>query len=406
MITPDKHYRLNPSRAIYVTGEINDDIVARLTPRILALQSQSRDPICVYINSPGGSPRSAEILLDLLNLSDQDQSDACWIITAVPIRAASAAADLLASGDYSIAFANSTILHHGVRSFDDSPLTFESTSRFNEMLRISNTLYAMKLAQKIDRRFTFRFLTLRSDFPALREKLGKPDFTDFECFTKILREKLSKAAEKVLDKALKRNERYETLINSVVEKTGDVWAKSKDQLEVQVYILKAILDLEVSEASTTGMKDFRFSGMRRLVDDFYILNEYLTGSTDSRLDEWCQSLGKLCLTTAQEYEISLLPDEKDREKKTLELVKPILRPMLSLFVALCHALQEGENELTATDAFWLGLVDEVVGDEELWNLRLMHEFEPDPEPEKEGDASKEESVPAEETQEVPQAQGA
>jgi len=51
--------------------------------------------------------------------------------------------------------------------------------------------------------------------------------------------------------------------------------------------------------------------------------------------------------------------------------------MIAFFIALCHALQEGENELTAIDAYWLGLVDEVVG-EHLWTIRLMEEFEPDP----------------------------
>ena len=34
----------------------------------------------------------------------------------------------------------------------------------------------------------------------------------------------------------------------------------------------------------------------------------------------------------------------------------------SFFVALCHALYEGENELTAMDAVWLGLVDTIRAD--------------------------------------------
>jgi hypothetical protein len=254
----------------------------------------------------------------------------------------------------------------------------------------------MRLSQKIEKRFTFRFFTLRSDFPEFRENIGNPDLSDFECFTQIIRGKLSKGAEKVLDKALKRNERYRTLLNSVLDKTGDAWNKTKDTLEIQVYILKAIVDLEASEASTTGMKDFRFGGLGRLADDFYILNEYLTGSTDSRLDQWCKAIGKLCLTEEQEQEISVLAGEEERETRTLEIVKPILRPMLSLFIALCHALQEGENTLTAIDAFWLGLVDEVVGGEDLWSLRLMHEFMPDEEDDgdKDGDTSKEENQDA------------
>jgi ATP-dependent protease ClpP protease subunit len=378
-------------------------MVARLSPRILSLQSQSRDPICVYINSRGGYPRYAESLLNLLNLSNQDMAEPCWIITVVTLHAGSAAADLLASGDYSIAFPESTILHHGVRRIDDTPSTLESTSQLSEVLRISNAMYAMKLGRKIEKRFTFRFFSVRNEFAALREKKNQPNLTDCECFTEIIREKLSPDAITVLDKAVNRNERYRKLINSVFEQKGNDLSKAESTLQVQAHILRAILDVEVADAGTTGMTDFRVGGLRRLVDDFYLLNEYLTGSTDWRLDQWCKQMGRLCLTDEQGEEIDALPDEQEREKRILAIGKPILKPMLSFFIALCHALQEGENELNATDAFWLGLVDEVVGDEDLWNLRLMYEFTPDPE---EAEPN-EETVPVpEKAEEVLQAAGA
>ena len=377
MIIPNPSYRLNPSRAIDVTGRIDDEMVARLTPRILALQSQSRDPICVYINSPGGLPRCAEDLLRLLNLSNQDMAPPCWIITAVTLQAASAAADLLASGDYSIAFPTSKILHHGVRSQEGSPSTLESTSRLNEQLRISNAVYAMKLARKIESRFTFRFFSTRDEFQALRERKENLDLSDYDCFVECIRERLSSGANKILNKAVKRNERYRALIKSVVDKNTD-WKDAETTIQVQANIIQAIAEFEVSDSASTEMDDFRLGGMRRLVDDFYLLNEYLTGNTQQKLDEWCQSFGKLFLTKDQEDEINPIVDEDERSKRIVEIGRPILQPMLSFFIALCHALQEGENELTATDAYWLGLVDEVVGEEDLWNLRLMYEFEPEP----------------------------
>ena len=64
----------------------------------------------------------------------------------------------------------------------------------------------------------------------------------------------------------------------------------------------------------------------------------------------------------------------------IEKVRPFLQPVLSFFVAFCHALQEGENELTATDAYWLGLVDEVMWLQTSFAFRLMIEHEPDPSP--------------------------
>jgi len=359
-----------------VTGELNDALVAQLTPRILALQSQSRNPICVYINSPGGEPRCAEALLNLLRLSNQDIADPCRIITAVTVQAASAAADLLASGDYSIAFPKSTILHHGVRQFLGAPSTLESTGRLNERLRISNSIYAMQLAQKSEERFKFRFYSVRDEFASVREKKGDPNLSDHDCFVEVIQEKLSPDAKKTFDKAVKRAERYKALINSVAGGSG--WSEAETPLQIQAIIIKAIVDFEVSGANSKETPDFRLGGMRRLADDFFLLNEYLTGNSDQKLEDWCGELGRLFLNPEQQIEVEGIADEAERLKRTVEINKPVLQPMLSFFIAMCHALQEGENELTATDAYWLGLVDEVVG-ENLWNLRLLYEFGEDPE---------------------------
>lgn len=356
-----------------MTGELNDEMVARLTPRILTLQSQSRDPICVYINSPGGFPRCAEALLNLLRLSNQDIDEPCRIITAVTVLAASAAADLLASGDYAIAFPKSTILHHGIRQSSGTPSTLESTARLNELLRISNSMYAMELAKKSEDRFTFRFYSVRDEFASVRKEKG-PNLSDYDCFVHAIQEKLSPDAKKIFDKAVRRAERYKALISSVASGSG--LAEAETPLQVQAIIIKAIVDFEVGGTSAGEIQDFRLGGMRRLVDDFYILNEYLTGNTDEKLDEWCKTLGMLILSPEQKSEIDGITDQDKRLKRLVDINKPILQPMRSFFIALCHALQEGENELTATDAYWLGLVDEVVGDD-LWNLRLLYEFEED-----------------------------
>jgi hypothetical protein len=117
--------------------------------------------------------------------------------------------------------------------------------------------------------------------------------------------------------------------------------------------------------------------MRRLVDDFYLLDEYLSSDTGRRLEKWCKQFGILVLSKEQKDEIEAIVEEETRLDKMVEIVRPTLLPMIAFFVALCHALQEGENELTAIDAYWLGLVDEVVG-EDLWTIRMMEEFEPDP----------------------------
>jgi ATP-dependent protease ClpP protease subunit len=72
LITPHAAYRADPHRAIHITGVIDPDLVSRVTPEILKLQSLSREPITVYVDSPGGNVGSMEAILRVLNLSDQD----------------------------------------------------------------------------------------------------------------------------------------------------------------------------------------------------------------------------------------------------------------------------------------------------------------------------------------------
>lgn len=358
-----------------MTGKLDEEMVARLTPRILTLQNESREPICVYINSRGGFPYCAENLLNLLRLSNQDIEEPCRIITAVTVLAGSAAADLLASGDYAIAFPDSKIVHHGIRQSTEAPSTLESTARLNEQLRISNSIYAMQLAKRSDDRFTFRFYSVRDEFASVKERMGDPTLSDYDCFIQVIQEKLSSAAKIIFSKAIKRAERYKALISSVASSSG--FSDAVTPTQIQAAIIKAIVDYEVSPANSAETQDFRFGGMRQLAEDFYLLNEYLTGNNNPKLDDWCKTFGRLFLSPEQQTEIDGITDEDERQKKLVEINKPTLQPMLSYFIALCHALQEGENELTATDAYWLGLVDEVVGNSDLWNFRLLYEYQDD-----------------------------
>ena len=378
MIVPNKNYRPDPSRAIYVTGTINDEMVTQLTPRILLLQSRSRDPITVYIDSRGGSPNSVEALLRILNLTDQNSSDPCWIITVVTTRASSAAADLLSSGDYAIAFPSTTILHHGVRTIERDPLTLETTSLIGDFLRLRNDVYAMQLAQKIESRFSFRFVTVRQEIDELRKKKALPAMSELECFLEVIDEKLSEGAKKLWKKARQRQGRYHDLIATVVQNQGTSSVKSL--AEMQAIVIKAIVDFEVISNEKDPTWNFRVGGLSIVVDDFFLVNEYLVNTNHDRLKEWCTSFGKWSLTQDQINEVDAIPDENARLEKTIELVRPILQPIWTFFVALCHALQEGENELTATDAFWLGLIDEVIG-EDFMTVRDLNEYEDDPDEE-------------------------
>ncbi len=351
-------------------------MVTQLTPKILSLQNESRDPISVYIDSPGGSPASMESILRLLHLTDQDQSDACDVITVVTARADSAAADLLSSGDYAIAFPSTKILHHGVRRVERNPLTFESTSQLSELMRIYKDVYAMQLAQKTENRFSFRFVTARQKFAEVRQKKAAPDLSELDCFIEVIEEELSADAKQLWKKAKERYGRYHQLIAIVLQRTGTQVPNSPAQ--VQADVIKAIVDFEVASNSSNSSWNFRNGGITGLVDDFFLLEEYIVNNDHARLKDWCTSFGRWSLNADQIEEVNSIADADEKLERTVELVRPILQPVWTFFVALCHALQEGENELTAKDAYWLGLIDEVIG-ENLYTMRDLMEYEDDPE---------------------------
>ena len=377
MIKPHPHFRLNPARAVYVSGVIDRELVTRITPHILRLQSANRIPITVYIDSPGGNVAAMETILRLLRLSDQDSSDPCRIITAVTTRAASAAADLLSSGDYAVAYPTSSILYHGHRQQEQSPLTVELTSLLGYILRLSNDRYAMELARKIEDRFSFRFMFARGDFPEIRSQTARPTMSDLECFVTYIDGRLSSDAKKVWAKARDRHQRYRNLYDTILSKvrSDDVGEMTRAQLEADS--IKAIVDFELKAHENDPSWTFTRGGIESLADDFFLLNEYLSTAGHERLRKWSKSFGKYIIAESDRTELDGIADETQRAEALAEKVKPILEPLWSFFVALCHALQSGENELTASDAYWLGLVDEVVG-APLPSLRWFQEFAPDP----------------------------
>jgi hypothetical protein len=64
------------------------------------------------------------------------------------------------------------------------------------------------------------------------------------------------------------------------------------------------------------------------------------------------AFGKFLLTTQETEAISKEPEDI-RPQRITEIVRPSLNSF-GILVALCHALQQGENKLTALDVFWWG----------------------------------------------------
>jgi ATP-dependent protease ClpP protease subunit len=366
------NFRPNPSRAIHVRGTIDQSLIDAITPQILVLQHQSRAPITVYIDSRGGSTASAELLTRLLKSTDQDGSPPCWIITVATGRAASAAADLLSEGNYALVYLETIVHFHGIRYSLDDPLTLEAASFMAESLKVGNDQYAFTLARRCISRFLLRFLDLRSQFEAVRRQTPDDEFDDLACMQVLLSDRVSSEAVGILSQAFSRYGRYQQLAKYVSNAVGN--NASSRFAEVEAAILRAILDFELANNEDPSW-NFERVGLRQLRDDFLLLIEYLKPWQTEHLELICNSWGAFFLTDDQNAQIDAA-SEDSRSRHRVEALKPILQPFWFFFVALCHVLQEGENELTAHDCYWLGLIDEVIGDPQLSNLRQIVEFAP------------------------------
>lgn len=361
MGSPDKNYRENPKRCVFVIGQINAESVQNLTPKIIEMRGESSEPITIYIDSPGGSTHHSEILSGLLKSPNAD-NNSCRIITVVTGMAASAAADLLASGDYSIAYPKSIVHYHGVRQEMVQDVTMERATLLADLLKNANDQFAIQLAQRSFERFMLLYLFLKSsDFPKIREDSKKRELTDVECFAISLKRKLSLGVRSLIDEALRRYKEVQELDdyvwgNITVEKT-DSYAKTEAK------ILNKILEYELSKNEGKNWS-LSAGGLLKTVEDFTVLSDFNFGRQNTVFVAVVDRWRKYFFTPDEQagHTAAKADPSKQAELERLNIDSlNRMRPIWYFVYSICKILQQKENPLEAVDAYWLGIVDEVLG---------------------------------------------
>jgi len=281
-----------------------------------------------------------------------------------------------------VAYPESTIFYHGVRQTLATPVTVEFGSALTERLKISNDQSAMALARKTEWRFMFRFVMMTPEFTTLRQTTNRPSLTPLDSFIELISQNLSWYANELVKRARERHGRYHKLLDGALAaayKNKVLLKPQQRPAQVESAIIKKIIDFEVRAHKNEPDWSFRTGGLARLNDDYFLLNEYISSSQSDHFKKLCKRWGPFALTPQETEGIMALPDDAAREEARLEKARRYFQPVWAFLVALCHALQEGEeNYLTALDAYWLGLIDEVIGFPELKSMRLLSEFHPDP----------------------------
>jgi ATP-dependent protease ClpP protease subunit len=194
----DPNYRANNERAVYITGELTNALLASISPRILELRRDADKPITVFVNSPGGSIRILDILDGLLRSRDAD-GRANRLITVAVGDAHSAAATLLALGDYAIAYPHSRMHFHGSRLMAEE-LTAEKASDRAAWLANLNRSIAMRVAKVVLKRLVLRYIQLQPEFAAASQRLKLKTRDSLVCFVECLKQRVSPYGDRLLER--------------------------------------------------------------------------------------------------------------------------------------------------------------------------------------------------------------
>ena len=279
---------------------------------------------------------------------------------------------MLALGDYAIAYPSAAIHCHGTR-LSDEEITSDKAEALAAGLKRSNDAFALRLARRVFPRIAFHFANLRGSFDEIRKAVqGKitPIHSELQCFAIAIHHKLSSDFRELPQAAYFQHEQLVDMGRFIFKRLK--WSEKERWAQTEVKLLKVLLDFELKNRPKTW--SLGAGGIDDLAVDFKSLADYLFGPHKKELEGHLESLGTLFLKSEEIVEFKEIrgKDPPRASKLLTDKAKPIVEPMWYFVVSLCRLLQNGEYGLTARDAYWLGIVDEVIG-ERLPTLRLIAE---------------------------------
>ena len=364
-MNPNPLYRPNADQSIEVFGQINEDLVSRLAPRILALRKENAKHITIYINSIGGEITCLRYIYDLIKQPSPD-GHCPHLITVGIGNVGSSAAALLGLGDYSIAYPGANIHFHGARFLDVPEITVESASKIFDQLRAANETMAANLAKGSCERLAFRYWMLTNpNENQTPEGAQRNSVMSIEQFSETIKQELSTAGKRIIRTA---DNRWKTLRQISEETKKDIDPNLRG-IDFEAEILRRIITFEANKAKASGKTTWNVG---QVVNDFSLLKQYDTGSHHQFFERIVQRFGDAFFTKAELTEVNTSTPTPETEKAFTQKVQQRIIPFCYFAASICDVLHQQENPLTAEDAYWLGEVDEIYGSE-LPCLRIVEE---------------------------------
>jgi ATP-dependent protease ClpP protease subunit len=352
--------RPNPSRAIEVFGEFTDELGQKLLSQIHVLREQNNDSITVYINSVGGSILVLKYINGLLDSRDLN-NEFCRTVSVASGTAASAGAILLAFGDYAYAYEHSLIHFHAVRT-QDLPETFQDATQVLGSLERSQREISRSVAQAVIRRVIFRYQTLKEKFDCKRTDVPDKELIELTCFLDAIRHEISGKARSLVEKTYRNVVSARSLTQKVLEKSKAFHSRSPVRSDAKVLI--GVIKHEISEYEKKK-KHWRIDerGAIQIVSDYLAIRDYNLGEHREIMGGLLKNFGIDFLPDSDKPEYKKLQQSDPKKSITFlwERAMPTLEPLWYYTISLCRILLEDENRLTPADAYWMGIIDEVIG---------------------------------------------
>jgi hypothetical protein len=202
---------------------------------------------------------------------------------------------------------------------------------------------------------------LKETFAELRSSRGNIRLPDFHCFAVRLQDKVRYSGLGVLNKAIDRFNNIQALGSYVFPKLKTT--NPTNQARYESGILREIINFEIRDAKRRGRKlSLDEGGISQVVDDYMLLRDYHLGVPNHLLQNTIRRFGISFLTPEENATLAQMSNKPREEIEGWmgPLVTPRIKPFVYFARSLCGHLQEQENPLTPTDAYWLGAVDEIV----------------------------------------------
>lgn len=330
---------LESPRTIQLRGPLTTAAARRVASEFEALRNRSTQPIAIHIHSPGGDLRAFRDIVRRCGLYRMPRDVQ---VRTVGYEAMSAAAYLLISGHHASAASGMTLHLHGTAF----PLHKSSTLHMEAALAIAlrldreNRGVSKRLAQRTAVRLIRRYRDLVIPVPSTSVLQGSAHVE--ELVGRLTMRVRSIVGHEVLCDSLAR---YGSLCPAVVNWStvmrGPAKRSSKD-LESQMCV--AMIDCE-DPIDDLGLPPVRCA---ELLNDYALARDLVRSWRMAVLDTIAVEFGVL----------------QQAQLKSDTWMTPVRLSALKVWifaVVMSQRLLAADTPLSSADAFWMGLIDEVIG---------------------------------------------